>query len=264
VLDPAPEPPSSIPVPDASGSAGGPPPQALVLPVQRVGALLEVMLCSGFPTQVLLIAVLTTLGMQIRTPSGELSPQFVFTLSLLDTILLVGLVFFFLRAHRESPREVLLGPRSVPREALLGLLLIPVALGFLILVIGLIRAFAPQFHNVERTPFDSLLQTRHDAFIFAIVAMISGGVREEIQRGFILRRFEQYLGGGWVGILLFSIAFGLGHVEQGYDAAIGTGLLGAAWGALYLLRRSIVAPMVSHAGFNLTQLVNYLIFAGRV
>jgi membrane protease YdiL (CAAX protease family) len=264
VLDPAPEPLSPIPLPDASGSADAPPPQALILPVQRVGALLEVILCSGFPTQVLLIAVLTTLGMQVHTRAGQLSPQFVFTLSLLDTFLLVGLIFFFLRAHRESPRDVLLGPRPVRREALLGLMLIPLALVFVVVVVALILLFAPQLHNVERTPFDSLLQTRLDAFIFAIVAMISGGVREEIQRGFILRRFEQYLGGGWVGIVVFSAAFGLGHVEQGYDAAIATGLLGAGWGAVYLVRRSIVAPMVSHAGFNLAQLVKYLMLAGRV
>ena len=35
-----------------------------------------------------------------------------------------------------------------------------------------------------------------DAAIFALVVMIAGGVREEIQRGFVLHRFEQYLGGG--------------------------------------------------------------------
>ena len=39
---------------------------------------------------------------------------------------------------------------------------------------------------------------------------------------------------------------------------IATGLLGAVWGCLYLARRSIVAPMVSHAGFNLAQLMNYV------
>ncbi len=38
---------------------------------------------------------------------------------------------------------------------------------------------------------------------------------------------------------------------------IATGLLGAFWGVIYLARRSIVAPMVSHAGFNLAQLVKH-------
>jgi membrane protease YdiL (CAAX protease family) len=88
--------------------------------------------------------------------------------------------------------------------------------------------------------------------------MIAGGVREEIQRGFILHRFEQYLGGGAVGVVIHSALFGLGHVDQGWDATLTIGALGAIWGTIYLVRRSIVAPMVSHAGFNLAQLVKFL------
>ena len=36
------------------------------------------------------------------------------------------------------------------------------------------------------------------------------------------------------------------------------GTLGAIWGTIYLVRRSIIAPMVSHAGFNLAQLVKFM------
>jgi membrane protease YdiL (CAAX protease family) len=103
-----------------------------------------------------------------------------------------------------------------------------------------------------------MLQNRRDALIFGIVALVAGGVREEVQRGFILHRFDRYLGGGALGLVIFSGLFGLGHVDQGIDAAIATGVLGALWGGVYLARRSIIAPMVSHAGFNLAQLVNYV------
>ena len=47
---------------------------------------------------------------------------------------------------------------------------------------------------------------------------------------------------------------------QGADAAIATGLLGVFWGIVYLRRRSVVAPMVSHSGFNLLELVQYVAF----
>jgi membrane protease YdiL (CAAX protease family) len=50
-------------------------------------------------------------------------------------------------------------------------------------------------------------------------------------------------------------------VEQGYAAAIATGVLGAGWGVVYLLRRSVIAPVVSHAGFNLAQLVKHVTLA---
>ena len=215
------------------------------------------LLCSGFPSQLFLISVLTGFGMPLRTESGDLSPPFVFTLSLLDTVFVIGLVLFFLRAHRERAREVLLGNRPVFREVLLGVALIPVMFVLVLLILLIIIGLAPELHNVPRNPLEDMLTNRQDAVIFAVVVMIAGGVREEVQRGFILHRFRQYLGGGMVGIVVFSAVFGLGHIDQGTDAAIATGTLGAAWGTLYLARRSIVAPMVSHAGFNLLQLVKY-------
>jgi membrane protease YdiL (CAAX protease family) len=128
-------------------------------------------------------------------------------------------------------------------------------------VLVVILRFAPQLHNVTDNPLEDMLRNRQDALIFAAVVMIAGGVREEIQRGFIVHRFGQYLGGAWWGIGIYSVIFGLGHVEQGIDAAIVTALLGVVWGLLYLVRRSIIAPMVSHAGFNLAQLVKYLTLA---
>ena len=220
------------------------------------------MICSGLPTQLLLIGVLSAAGLRMRDATGHLSPTFVFLLSLLDTVMLVALVVFFLRARGESPRDVLFGHRPVVREALLGAALLPVVFIGILAILVLILSMAPGLHNVPRNPLEDMLRTRGDAVVFAFVAMIAGGLREEVQRGFILHRFEGFLGGGAVGIVMFSALFGLGHIEQGLDAMIATGLLGAFWGIIYLIRRSIVAPMVSHAGFNLAQLVKYVMVSG--
>lgn len=236
------------------GPAGTPPG---VFPRERLVAGVEVLLCSGFPTQLFLIGILAAFGLPLRTPDGQLSPPFVFTLSLLDTALILGLVFAFLRTHGESPRGVLLGSRPPGREALLGVLLIPVVFLFVALALALVLTFAPELRNVPRNPFEDLLQTPLDAVGFGFVALVAGGVREEIQRAFILHRFDGYLGGGALGVVVFSTLFGAGHIDQGYDAALVTGLLGAAWGVVYLRRRSAIAPIVSHGGFNLLQLVNY-------
>ena len=109
----------------------------------------------------------------------------------------------------------------------------------------------PGLHNVVHNPLQDLIRGPRNAGIFAIVVVVAGGVREEIQRAFVLHRFKVWLGGGTVGIIVGSIAFGAGHLVQGYDAAIATGLLGVFWGIMYLRRRSVVAPIVSHSGFNL-------------
>jgi membrane protease YdiL (CAAX protease family) len=127
-----------------------------------------------------------------------------------------------------------------------------------VLIIGIVITWAPELRNVPRNPFEAMLTTRVDAAIFAVVVMIAGGVREEVQRGFIVHRFGQYLGGGIYGVLFYSVFFGLGHYEQGYDAAIATAALGLLWGLTYLKRGSIIAPVVSHAGFNLAQIVKHV------
>ena len=229
-----------------------------VLPIERAAAALEVLLCSGFPTQIVIITVLATFGMQPRLEDGRFNAPFVFALTLLDTLLLVGLVCFFLRAHRESFREQLLGGRRLGRELLFGIALIPASFAVVIVVLMVVQMAAPSLRNVPHNPLAELAKTRADALLFAFVVMIAGGVREEIQRGFILRRFEQFLGGGVTGLTIFSCLFGLGHLEQGRDVAIATAVLGAFWGAIFLRRRSIAGPMVGHAGFNLLQVVKFL------
>jgi membrane protease YdiL (CAAX protease family) len=234
-----------------------------VLPLERVGALVEILICSGFPTQVLLILVLRGLGMPMQAPDGRLSPPFVFTLSLLDAVLVVGLVVTFLRAHHESARDVLFGNARLVREALIGLATLPAVFMLVTLVLVLVLRYAPQLHNVATNPFENMLRSRVDAIIFGVVVMIAGGVREEVQRGFIAHRFDQYLGGALWGVAIYSVFFGAGHIDQGYDATIAIGLLGFIWGLLYIARRSIVAPLVSHATFNLAQLLKYLAFAAR-
>jgi membrane protease YdiL (CAAX protease family) len=247
VFDPEPEPQPILVVPPR------------IFLSQRLGAFLEVAICSGFPTQIFILAVMTAFGMRLTTAEGQWSPLFVSTLSLLDTALVLGLVFIFLKAHRESPRDVLLGNRPIAREVLTGIAVLPIVFFAALLILALIFTLAPQLHNVPRNPLEDMLQNRRDAVIFGIVAMIAGGVREEVQRGFILHRFSQYLGGGAVGVVVHSAIFGLGHADQGWDATLAVATLGAIWGTIYLIRRSIVAPMVSHAGFNLAQLVKFLV-----
>jgi membrane protease YdiL (CAAX protease family) len=225
-------------------------------------ALLEVLLCSDYPTQTALSATLMALGYPPYGADGQLRVGFVVTLSLVDTGLLVGLIMFFLVAHGERPRDVFLGRRPVAQEASHGVPLIVVALVVGIAILATIQKFAPSLHNVEHNPLQDLIRTPRDVWWFAAVVIIAGGVREELQRAFLLHRFEHWLGGATVGVVVASLAFGAGHLLQGADAAITTAALGAFWGVVYLRRRSAVAPIVSHSGFNLLQL-GQLLVTGR-
>jgi membrane protease YdiL (CAAX protease family) len=225
---------------------------------ERAVALIEILICSDFPTQFALAAVLNGLGYGPYDAHGALRVGFVVGLSLVDAAVLIGLILLLLTAHGERPRDVFFGARPVRRELSAGIPMVFAALGIGVLVLVPIQRYAPWLHTVPHNPLEALIRSPQNALLFALVVIVAGGVREEVQRAFILHRFEQWLGGGGVGVVVSSAAFGAGHLIQGVDAAIATGVLGAFWGIVYLRRRSIVAPMVSHAGFDLVEIVQGL------
>ena len=150
------------------------------------------------------------------------------------------------------------GVRPVVGEVKLGVGLTAAVFALAVVILSTARTLFPALNNVKENPLQDLIQTPVQALMLAIVATISGGLREEIQRAFILHRFEQYLGGANVGLVLYSLVFGLGHSLQGWDAVLTTTMLGAFWGWIYISRRSIVAPVVSHSGFNAAEIFVFL------
>jgi membrane protease YdiL (CAAX protease family) len=190
---------------------------------------------------------------------GALSFNYVAALLLLDTTVVIGLIFWLLARHGERPWAVFIGDVRIGREAALGLLLTPPIFAAAVITLGLLRQFTPWLHDVAENPLEELIRSGRHAFLFAIVATIGGGLREEIQRAFIVHRFRQHLGGAWIGLVLYSVVFGLGHRLQGWDAVLTTALLGLSWGAIYIARHSIVASVVSHSGFNATQIAQYVL-----
>jgi uncharacterized protein len=238
-----------------------PPPEPTREPslvAHRVVALLEVLICSDFPTQLAIGASFNAFGFNPFNAAGHLRVAYVVTLSLLDAVALVGLVLLFLYAHGERPRDILFGRRSIRAEAAYGIPLILVAIVLGVGVLAVILKFVPSLRTVQHNPLQELLRSPRDAWLFAFVVIVAGGLREEIQRAFLLHRFRVWLGGPIVGLVVTSAAFGVGHALQGADAMIATALLGAFWGVVYLRRGSVVAPMVSHAGFDLLQILQYM------
>jgi membrane protease YdiL (CAAX protease family) len=219
--------------------------------IRRRGiALLEVLMCSGLPTQFVLTVLLQAGGLP-RAADGQPSLPFVLTLLLADTVLVILLMVVVMRAHGESPTHLWLGRRPIRGEALFGLGLVPLIFVMAVVLLNSLRLAAPGLHDVATNPFEKMAGgSTASAAMFGVVAILAGGVREELQRAFLLNRFEHHLGGATVGVVVLSTAFGLGHAIQGWDAVITTGVLGAFWAIVYLRRRSSVAPIVSHAGFN--------------
>ena len=226
----------------------------------RLKAIAEIILCSSVPTQLALGVLLRLAGMSPLNAEGQLSLAFVLVLSIADTVLLIALMVILTRAQGDTASELWLGRRRPLREIAYGLLLVPVVFTMVVLLLNGLRFAAPWLHNVTINPLEQLASTPGQAALFAVVAIFAGGVREELQRAFLLRRFERHLGGALVGVIVLSVGFGLGHIVQGWDAVITTGVLGAFWATVYLRRRSSIAPLVSHSGFNSLEVLRVATF----
>jgi membrane protease YdiL (CAAX protease family) len=216
---------------------------------------MEILLCSGYPTQLTITFLLMSLGMTPLIDGGQLSARFVFTLTLVDTVVLLSLIGWLLMRRGESLRHVFLGDRPVAGEIGFGFLSLPVVIALVVALMMMILRFAPTLRNVPQNPLEAFLGTQTGLVMFLFVVIVGGGLREELQRAFLLHRFRTDFGRPWIGVLITSIAFGLGHTLQGRDAAIVTGSLGALWGAIYILRRSAIGPIVSHSLFNSFELL---------
>ena len=246
-IQPPPLPPPAAESEPAALTSRQPPSAAL--------ALVQIVLCSGLPTQLVLLFVLAAVGVQAPTTTKEWSLGYVAGVLVADSALVLGLILFFLHWSGERPRDVFLGNRSIAWEWSIGIALVPMAFIVIAAINAVVLRYAPTLHQLEN-PFQPLVQTPYGMVIFTSLSILAGGVREEMQRAFALHRFAQ-VGIPYLGLIVFSVAFGLGHIVQGWDAAIMTGSLGALWGYVYLRRGSIVAPAVCHGAFDAIQVIAF-------
>lgn len=222
-------------------------------PSERVGALLEVILCTD--VLAFLIAALPFLILGISHDQLLTVPRYTCVLLLLESAIILAQIYALLRLRGQGWSE--LGwPRKVSRELAIGVLFVPACFACTIVLALLIRRFWPEIASDKNLLLESIT-SRSDLVFFLIAGVLAGGVKEEVQRAFVLRRFDRYLGNVYIGWILWSIYFGLGHQLQGKDNALGAGLLGLLFGGLYLARGNFIATVVAHGLFNTITLIGY-------
>jgi membrane protease YdiL (CAAX protease family) len=249
-------------LPQAAGTAALP----LAVPISRPLALpwwfaaIQAFLICGIPTQVVVAGVLIYFfDAAPFDKTGGISLQFLASVLLFDTAVIALLIRAFLFLSGEESSDVFLGTRPAKREILRGLALVPVTFAAVTGIVVGLRWLFPSMHTVDQSPLEAYMRSPVESAVFLLVVVLAGGVREELQRAFILHRFEQRLGGIWLGLGLFSITFGVLHFDQGWDVATAIGMLGLFWGISYIRRRSAISNIVNHAGFNAAQVLQVVI-----
>jgi membrane protease YdiL (CAAX protease family) len=222
--------------------------------LDRLQAVIEVLLLSG-----LVSGFFAILPFSFR-PNGNLSitkdAQTVALYLLLETGITLVLLFIVLSVHRETLRD--LGWRCAHWrfDVILGVAVVPV-LFLLNIAVGLVfRTLLPKYY-MDRNPLTEIIHTPQELALFLLSAFIAGGIKEELQRAFIIVRFRQYLGGAWLGLLIWSLAFGAGHYAQGLQGVLAATLFGFLFGLVYLARGSLIAPIVAHSLYDTAALLGY-------
>lgn len=241
--------------------------------VSWFGALFEVLLVA------LAGPVLVQIGLNffnIGTAGilGDTRILFLFMVS--DACITLLCIFLFLRFRGESLRTLGWIWNKASREVLLGISCVPLLFASTFLLNIFFTVFLPEYVTTSN-PLLELINSYGDLLLLLLSSIYVGGIKEEIQRAFVLDRFERHLGGILlmpflilgrfvaeqdarrvgliVGLVLWSLFFAFGHALQGIDNAVGAGILGLCFGLLYIWRRNLAAPVVAHALYDITTLL---------
>lgn len=223
--------------------------------VDRLQAIIEVLLLSGLISSFLVALILSAFH-RSRAALLTMDAPVVSAFVLMEAGITLVLLVVVLKAHRETICSLGLQWDRWKSNLLLGLGLVP--LFFLINAVAafVFRVYLPKYYT-EQNPLTEMIQTPQQLALFIFSALVAGGIKEELQRAFILSRFRRYLGGAWLGLLLWSFAFGAAHYVQGVQGIALATLYGFIFGILYLATGSLIAPIVCHGAYDTIALLAY-------
>jgi uncharacterized protein len=228
--------------------------------INKVQAIIEILLVSGLVSSILAaFPVYAIEGQRAGLMNNAVSTSiFLLLESGISFLLLVTL----LKLNDERFRDFGLRWNRWRPNVLAGVLLVPFLFLISALVSFIFRAYLPKYY-METNPLTEMIHTPRQLGLFIFSALIAGGIKEELQRAFILTRFHQHLGGAGVGLLLWSLAFGAGHYVQGAQGMAVASIYGFLFGLIYIISGSLIAPIVAHGAYDTLALLGYWFLSNK-
>jgi membrane protease YdiL (CAAX protease family) len=179
------------------------------------------------------------------------------------TAVLLAVVWPLLRAGGEHFSDLGIGLQPLRHALFPGTLF---AVGLFLLVNVLLGSVLSSLGGGGTAPaVRALFRDPREAPLWAFCAVAGGGFNEELERAFVLTRFERAFGrwGLALAVATDSAVFGVGHLYQGAAGAVKAGLEGVLFALLFLWRRRAADAMVAHAGGDLLGVAAaYALYAG--
>jgi len=226
--------------------------------LDRLQAILEVLLLAGLISSFMAALPFGLLQIDALMLTRDATAVALFVI--LEASIVLLLLVLVLRLHSEPLRSLGLRKDRWLSHLAAGAALVPLLFLINMIVATLFRVLLPGYF-LERNPLVDLVKTPRDLVVFLLAALFAGGIKEELQRAFILNRFRDHLGGAWFGLMVWSALFGAGHYLQGLQGVVVATIFGILFGGLYLVRGSLVAPIVAHAIYDTAALLGYWFLA---
>ena len=171
---------------------------------------------------------------------------------------LLLLVWVGLRLKGVKLRELIGGRWQAVEDFLLDFV---IALGFVVAALVMLAGVssllgmrnASQVSEVKRLANMLGPQSGVSMAMFVLVSCTAGLVEEILFRGYLQRQISALSGNIYVGLIGSAILFGLGHGYEGARRMVLIAVLGAMFGLLTLLRKSLRPGMMAHALFDSLQ-----------
>jgi uncharacterized protein len=230
--------------------------------IDRLQAVFEILLLSGLISGFLAALVLPFFHIR----NTELLLKDIRVLSiylLLESGIAILILAAILKLHGEAIHGLGFRWEHWKRNFVMGLALIPFLFLINAIVAIVFKAYLPEYY-MEKNPLVENLHTPQQLALFIFSALIAGGIKEEIQRAFIINRFRSYLGGAVTGLLIWSLAFGAGHYVQGVQGIVIASLYGFLFGGIYLLSGSLIAPIAAHGAYDALAILAYYFFGDKI
>jgi len=198
-----------------------------------------------------------------HAPKIDLNPPLLLQLALTNTIVTLAFVGLFLLLGKERPRDIGFRGEQFWRQLLIGSSFgLALALVDHLAIGNLMKALLPETFN-EGMRMLAEFMGKINIVVWFLAAVFMGGFIEELQRLFIITRFERCFGtvGIVIALVMESLLQGAGHAYQGPERSFIYIFIGLAFGLVYLRKRSAVEAMACHAVYDLFGLFwfNYLL-----
>jgi uncharacterized protein len=226
----------------------------------RIQAFLEVVLMSGLISSILAAFPFYLIpGKRAVLTSSAISTSIFL---LIESGIAFLILAMLMNQHQERLRDLGLQWKQWRPNVLTGIILVP----FLFLINALIgfvfRVYFPKYY-LATNPLTEIIRTPLQLGLFIFSALIAGGIKEELQRAFILTRFRDYLGGSLTGLIVWSLAFGASHYVQHLQGMVVATIYGFILGLIYLISGSLIAPIVAHSIYDTLALLGYWYLSGH-